>query len=654
MIGKKISKYKIISILGEGGMGKVYLAEDTQLKRKVALKFLHSQYTKDKKIKAMFKQEALVMAAINHPNIITIYEVGDFRNSSYIAMEYIDGTSLDTFIKKNKTSFKQILDYSIQICEGLNEAHKAGIIHRDIKPGNIRLGKKGNIKILDFGLAKLKEESRKTSKSTTIGTLYYLSPEQLSGSPVDHRADIFSFGVLLYELITGILPFTGEYEAEVIYSILNEHPEPMARYKAGVSESLQRIVDKALEKNIDMRYQHIDDLIADLKNERIFERDRNKDAAALLTQKKESSETIRKLVAIMFIDIVGFSQMMGQNEDLTLKLLDDYDKLVAPLIKHYSGIILKKLGDGLFCEFSSAVGAVNCAIQIQGALKEYNQKAKKDFSLLVRIGIHMGDVVKKQDDSFGDGVNVAARLEPHAPPGGICISETIYSAVCSHPQFDIFSLGQRKLKNITHKYHLYQVKSGYEVMDDEIRKVVLSTKLTTAGFLDKALKLVHPIRLSNKLRISIYSILALSIIVTILIFTNVFNLLTPVEKDLPSDDKNVVDQETNAIHSLNIQNIEYLKLSKSQKFIHDIRNLNNEQDLILFLQNKQREGALTYGKQNDFFNQDNKFVVIFNESEIKTVLLYHDKKFVDPDGNKIWEDLMPAFTGDKVIWIELF
>jgi len=249
-----------MSKLGEGGMGIVFLAQDTELDRRVALKFLHTNFTKDERIRSRFKQEARMMASISHPNIITVFEVGDYKDQSYIAMEYVEGDSLDNIIKNKELSLDQILELAIQICAGLSEAHKQGIIHRDIKPGNIRIDKKGLIKILDFGLAKLKEESRKTSKSTTIGTLYYLSPEQLKSSNVDHRADIFSFGVVLYELITSKLPFRGEYEAEVLYSILNEEPEPLTRYKKGVSDDLQRIIDKALENKAGTDFSILSDL----------------------------------------------------------------------------------------------------------------------------------------------------------------------------------------------------------------------------------------------------------------------------------------------------------------------------------------------------------------------------------------------------------
>ncbi|MFQ5825159.1 MAG: protein kinase, partial [bacterium] len=265
MIGKTISHYKILEKLGEGGMGVVYKARDTKLDRFVALKFLPPQYTIDSEIQARFKREAKAIAALNHPNIITIYEIAEREGQSYIAMEYVDGESLKDVIAKKELSIDKVIEIASQICEGLQAAHQAGIVHRDIKPANILLEKTGRVKIVDFGLAKLKDVTRLTKESSTMGTLSYMSPEQIQSAEVDQRSDIFSVGVVLYEMITGQLPFKGDYEAAVSYSILHEEPEPLARYKAGISDALQRMVDKALSKDTNTRYQSAADLLADLK-----------------------------------------------------------------------------------------------------------------------------------------------------------------------------------------------------------------------------------------------------------------------------------------------------------------------------------------------------------------------------------------------------
>jgi serine/threonine protein kinase/tetratricopeptide (TPR) repeat protein len=262
---KKISHYDIIEKLGEGGMGEVYLAEDTKLKRRVALKFLPVQLASDGELKERFKREAQATAALNHPNIITIHEVAEHEARPFIAMEYMEGESLKDLIGKKDLSIDEVIDISLQISDGLAAAHQAGIVHRDIKPQNILLGKDGRAKICDFGLAKLKTDITLTQTGSTLGTVAYMSSEQAQGKQVDHRSDIFSLGVVIYEMIAGRLPFRGDHEAAVIHSIVNESAEPLARYKANVPEGLQGIVGKAMEKDPEIRYQHADDLRADLR-----------------------------------------------------------------------------------------------------------------------------------------------------------------------------------------------------------------------------------------------------------------------------------------------------------------------------------------------------------------------------------------------------
>ena len=265
MIGKTISHYKILEKLGEGGMGVVYKAQDIKLDRTVALKFLPKHLLCDQEAKTRFEHEAKAASALNHPNITTIHEIDEVEGECFISMEYIEGKSIKELIKEKKFSIEEILRIAIQIGEGLHAAHKKDIVHRDIKSDNIMLTEDGVVKIMDFGLAKLKVATKLTTTGSTMGTLAYMSPEQAQGIEVDQRSDIFSFGVVLYEMITGQLPFRGEHEAAIIYSIINETPEPLARYKTNVPERLQRIIDKTLEKDRNIRYQSAAEVIADLK-----------------------------------------------------------------------------------------------------------------------------------------------------------------------------------------------------------------------------------------------------------------------------------------------------------------------------------------------------------------------------------------------------
>jgi TolB-like protein/Tfp pilus assembly protein PilF/predicted Ser/Thr protein kinase len=265
LIGDTISHYKILKRIGSGGMGEVYLAEDTKLNRKVALKFLPVQLASDEEFTERFTREAQAAAALNHPNIITVYEVSEYENRPFIAMEYVEGESLKDLIAREELSIGEALDVALQISDGLAVAHQTGIVHRDIKPQNILMGKDGRVRICDFGLAKAKMDVTLTQAGSTLGTIAYMSPEQAQGKEVGRRSDIFSFGVVLYEMMAGQLPFKGEHEAAVIHSIVNDTPEPLARYKSDVPEGLQKIVSKAMEKNLKTRYQHVDELGADLR-----------------------------------------------------------------------------------------------------------------------------------------------------------------------------------------------------------------------------------------------------------------------------------------------------------------------------------------------------------------------------------------------------
>jgi len=266
MIGQLISHYKIMDKLGEGGMGIVYKAEDTKLKRTVALKFLPLQSITDEEERTRFVHEAQAAAALDHPNICTVHEIDEADGNTFIAMAFIDGQSLKTKIESGPLKIEEALNISIQIAEGLQEAHEKGIVHRDIKSANIMLSSKGQAKITDFGLAKLADRTKLTKTGTTMGTVAYMSPEQTRGVMVDHRTDIWSFGVLLYEMITGQLPFKGNYDQAVVYSIVNEDPQPVTGVRSGIPLALERIINKTLSKKPTERYQHVDEILVDLRS----------------------------------------------------------------------------------------------------------------------------------------------------------------------------------------------------------------------------------------------------------------------------------------------------------------------------------------------------------------------------------------------------
>jgi len=259
-------RYQIIEELGRGGMGLVYKARDTKLKRSVALKFLPPEFTHISELKERFMREAQAAASLDHPHICTVYEFDEAEEKTFISMAYIEGQSLKKKIESGPLELDEALRIATQVAEGLQEAHKKGVVHRDIKSANIMVTEKGQAMIMDFGLARVRGGTLVTKEGMTMGTIAYMSPEQARGEEVDHRTDIWSLGVVLYEMFSGQLPFKGEHDQAVVYSILNEQPKPVTDLRSNIPMALEQVVGKALEKNLDERYQHMEELLNDLKS----------------------------------------------------------------------------------------------------------------------------------------------------------------------------------------------------------------------------------------------------------------------------------------------------------------------------------------------------------------------------------------------------
>ena len=315
MIGKIISHYKLLEKLGGGGMGVVYKAEDTKLKRTVAIKFLPPDLIRDDEAKVRFIQEAQAASALEHNNICTIHEVDETEDGQlFIVMTCYEGDTLKKTIEKGPLAIEDAIRIALQIAKGLSKAHEKGIVHRDVKPANIMITDDGVAKILDFGLAKLTGQTRITKTATTMGTVAYMSPEQSRGETVDQRTDIWSLGVVSYQMLTGQLPFRGEYEQAVIYSILNDDPESINNLRTDIPEELQKVVQKSLQKDPEKRYQKVGEIVGVLE-----ELKRKFDSGQRVTpeQKKEHRRK-RKMYAyialvVFIVSILAVASLFWRN-----------------------------------------------------------------------------------------------------------------------------------------------------------------------------------------------------------------------------------------------------------------------------------------------------------------------------------------------------
>jgi serine/threonine protein kinase/Tfp pilus assembly protein PilF len=343
--GSRLDRYEVLSLLGEGGMGEVYLAQDSRLRRKVAIKLLPAEFTRDADRVHRFQQEAYAASALNHPNIITIYEIGEVDGTWFIATEYIEGRTLRQQMNSGRLALADKLEAAAQIASALAAAHAAGIVHRDIKPENVIVRPDGLVKVLDFGLAKLSEDpfSRTTLGNTTetgvvMGTVRYMSPEQARGQKVDARTDIFSLGVVLYEMLAGKSPFSGVTTADLIAALLGEEPLPISRYVPEAPEGLERLVTRSLRKDRDERYSSAQAMFSELKElKRSSETEPELESGRVFGNKRHKKAVLPALAAVLIaalsilyftprgsaIDSIAVLPFINMSEDPTTEYLSD-------------------------------------------------------------------------------------------------------------------------------------------------------------------------------------------------------------------------------------------------------------------------------------------------------------------------------------------
>ena len=419
--GTNINQYKIISCLGAGGMGEVYLAQDVRLGRKVALKILYENVQQGEDWVRRFEQEARATSALNHPNIITIYEVGQAEGSHFISAEFIDGRTLRDHLRQHVLTVREALDIAIQVATALASAHAAGIVHRDIKPENVMLRSDGYVKVVDFGLAKFIEKRLlglsasdpdaetqaqpqsqpfvKTNPGAVMGTVSYMSPEQARGIHVDSRTDIFSLGVLLYEMLTGRLPFEGSTTSEVIVSIIQKRPKPIARFAPDVPVEMVRIVGKALSKDMDERYQTIKDMLIDLKK---LKRSLELEEETGDEEDESAEQNLRRQLLSGASGVrVSQEQAKAQTKELTVPTTttSSAEYIVKGIKQHKLAILI-------------GIGAIALALAAF-----YYYKATRSIDSIAVLPFHSGDS-EAGDEQLGDEIskqviNGLSKLSPN-------------------------------------------------------------------------------------------------------------------------------------------------------------------------------------------------------------------------------------------------